>query len=104
MDYKKLIIEMIQKITSEKFLRGIYFFVKTLLEMEDKETMEEKKVFEPLATEIVRDYRKELQEELESLDVFEEEIAKIQKQLSTLQKLIRIDKSHIKEIIGEQEV
>lgn len=34
MDYKKLIIEMIRKMENEKFLRGIYVFVKTLLEME----------------------------------------------------------------------
>lgn len=34
MDYKKLIIEMIEEMRSERFLRNIYFFVKTLLEME----------------------------------------------------------------------
>ncbi len=34
MDYKKLIIEMIQEMKNEKFLRGIYFFVKTMLETE----------------------------------------------------------------------
>lgn len=34
MDYKKLIIEMVKKLENEKFLRSIYFFVKTLLNME----------------------------------------------------------------------
>lgn len=34
MDYKKLIIEMVKKLENEKFLRGIYFFVKTILETE----------------------------------------------------------------------
>lgn len=34
MDYKKLIIEMIQKMKNERFLRKIYFFVKTMLETE----------------------------------------------------------------------
>ena len=34
MDYKKLIIEMVKKMKYEKFLSGIYFFVKTMLETE----------------------------------------------------------------------
>ena len=34
MDYKKLIIEMIQEMKNERFLRNIYFFVKTILETE----------------------------------------------------------------------
>ena len=34
MDYKQLIIEMVQKIKNERFLRNIYFFVKTMLEIE----------------------------------------------------------------------
>lgn len=34
MDYKKLIIEMIQEMKNERFLRKIYFFVKTMLEAE----------------------------------------------------------------------
>ena len=31
---KKLIIEMIQEMKNERFLRNIYFFVKTILETE----------------------------------------------------------------------
>ena len=34
MDYKKLIIEMIQEMKNERVLRKIYFFVKTMLETE----------------------------------------------------------------------
>ena len=34
MDYKKLIIEMIQEMKNERFLRNIYFIVKTILETE----------------------------------------------------------------------
>ena len=34
MDYKKLIIEMIQEMKNKRFLRKIYFFVKTMLETE----------------------------------------------------------------------
>lgn len=34
MVYKKLIIEMIQEMKNERFLRSIYFFVKTMLETE----------------------------------------------------------------------
>lgn len=34
MDYTKLIIEMIQEMKNKRFLRNIYFFVKTLLETE----------------------------------------------------------------------
>lgn len=32
MDYKKLIIEMVQKLKSEDHLRKIYIFVKTAIE------------------------------------------------------------------------
>lgn len=34
MDYKNLIIEMVKKMKNERFLRKIYFFVKTMLETE----------------------------------------------------------------------
>lgn len=36
MDYKKLIIDMIQEMKNERFLRNIYFFVKTMLEIEKR--------------------------------------------------------------------
>ena len=36
MDYKKLIIDMMQEMKNERFLRNIYFFVKTMLEIEKR--------------------------------------------------------------------
>ncbi len=63
---------------------------------------EEKMEFVPLASEMMRDYRKELEEELESLDVFEDEIIEIQKKIFGLQRLIQMEKIHIRDFLGER--
>ena len=88
---------------------GIFLFYQLFPDMastprKDGNKMKKQQKNVPLATEIIRDYQQGLQDVLESLDVYADEIAKIQKQLSTFQKIIRIDKNHIREIIGEQEV
>ena len=51
---------------------------------------------EPLATELIGDCTKELQEQLESLDTFENEIIEVQKKITDLHRLIRIQRIHIK--------
>lgn len=56
---------------------------------------------EPLATELIGDYTKELQEQLGSLDTFENEIIEIQKKITDLHRLIRIQRIHIKGFLGE---
>lgn len=62
--------------------------------------MEEKKNV-TLATELIGDCTHELQEQLESLDTFENEIIEIQKKITDLHRLIRVQKIHIKGFLGE---
>ena len=56
---------------------------------------------EPLATELIGDCTKELQEQLESLDTFENEIIEVQKKITDLHRRIRIQRIHIKGFLGE---
>lgn len=62
---------------------------------------DEKMEFVPLASEMMRDYQNEIREELESLDVFENEITEIQKKIYGLQKLVQMEKIHIRDFLGE---
>lgn len=103
MDYKKYIIDLMDKIHNKELLKRVYKLLEYLyLHKDSRESMTEIEKSEPLATEMICDCWKELQEHLESLDVFEREMIEIQKKTSELQRLIYIEKIYIRDCLGEK--
>ena len=98
-DYSWAIIDLMSKVRNKDLLKRVYRLLEYLyLHKDDEESITE----EPLATELMCDYRKELQEHIESLDVIERELVEIQKKTFELQRLIHIDKISISDFIGQE--
>ena len=98
-DYGMAIIDLMSKVRNKDLLKRVYkLLVYLYLHKDDEESITE----EPLTTELICDYRKELQEYLESLDVIERELVEIQKKTFELQRLIRIEKISISDFIGQE--
>ena len=98
-DYSLEIIDLMGKVRNKDLLKRVYkLLVYLYLRKDDEESI----TGEPLTTELMCDYRKELQEHIESLDVIERELVEIQKKTFELQRLIRIEKISISDFIGQE--
>ena len=98
-DYSLEIIDLMGKVRNKDLLKRVYkLLVYLYLRKDDEESI----TGEPLTTELMCDYRKELQEHIESLDVIERELVEIQKKTFELQRLIHIDKISISDFIGQE--
>ena len=98
-DYSLEIIDLMGKVRNKDLLKRVYkLLVYLYLRKDDEESI----IGEPLTTELMCDYRKELQEHIESLDVIERELVEIQKKTFELQRLIRIEKISISDFIGQE--
>ena len=98
-DYSLEIIDLMGKVRNKDLLKRVYkLLVYLYLRKDDEESITE----EPLATELMCDYQKKLQDHLESLDILERELVEIQKKTFELQRLIHIDKISISDFIGQE--
>ena len=98
-DYSLEIIDLMGKVRNKDLLKRVYRLLEYLyLHKDDEESITE----EPLATELMCDYQKKLQDHLESLDILERELVEIQKKTFELQRLIHIDKISISDFIGQE--
>ena len=98
-DYSWAIIDLMSKVRNKDLLKRVYkLLVYLYLHKDDKESI----TGEPLATELMCDYQKELQGYLESLDVFEQKLIEIQNKTFELQRLIHIEKTSIHDFIGQE--
>ena len=98
-DYSLEIIDLMGKVRNKDLLKRVYRLLEYLyLHKDDEESITE----EPLATELMCDYQKKLQDHLESLDILERELVEIQKKTFELQRLIHIDKISISGFIGQE--
>ena len=98
-DYSLEIIDLMGKVRNKDLLKRVYRLLEYLyLHKDDEESITE----EPLATELMCDYQKKLQDQLESLDILERELVEIQKKTFELQRLIHIDKISISDFIGQE--
>ena len=98
-DYSLEIIDLMGKVRNKDLLKRVYkLLVYLYLRKDDEESI----TGEPLTTELMCDYRKELQEHLGALDIFEQELIEIQKKTFELRKLIHIDKISISDFIGQE--
>ena len=86
------------KVRNKDLLKRVYKLLVYLhLHKDDEES-----ITEPLATELMCDYQKELQEHLGTLDIFEQELIEIQKKTFELQRLIHIEKISIRDFIVQE--
>ena len=98
-DYSLEIIDLMGKVRNKDLLKRVYkLLVYLYLHKDDKESI----TGEPLPTELMCDYQKELQGYLESLDVFEQKLIEIQNKTFELQRLIHIEKTSIHDFIGQE--
>ena len=98
-DYSWAIIDLMSKVHNKDLLKRVYkLLVYLYLHKDDKESI----TGEPLATELMCDYQKELQEHLGTLDIFEQELIEIQKKTFELQRLIHIEKISIRDFIVQE--
>ena len=97
-DYGWAIIVLMGKVRNKDLLKRVYKLLVYLhLHKDDEES-----ITEPLATELMCDYQKELQEHLGTLDIFEQELIEIQKKTFELQRLIHIEKISIRDFIVQE--
>ncbi len=98
-DYSRAIIDLMSKVRNKDLLKRVY---KLLVYLYLHKDTEESVMEEPLATELMCDYQKELQRHVESLDVLEQKLIEIQNKTFELQRLIHIEKIGIRDFIDQE--